>query len=123
MLTGSTDASDLFLINQQCHSRAFNGFCFQLCHHRGIGADAIIMSVSGHHTAIQTVISCLSGRYDLDFRRYKIILFKIIFFLQQLQNVCLDSILFLTIQRHASDGYIQVFTLDDVACLFAHLIR
>ena len=81
------------------------------------------MSVSGHHTAIQTIISCLSGRYDLDFRRYKIILFKIIFFLQQLQNVCLDSILFLTIQRHASDGYIQVFTLDDVACLFAHLIR
>ena len=123
MLTGCTNASNLFLINQQCHSRTLNGFCFQLCHHRGICTDAIIMPVSGNHTAIQPVVSCLSSRYDLDFRRYEIILFKIIFFLQQLQNIRLNSILFLASQRHASDRHIQVFPLDDIACLFAHLIR
>ena len=79
------------------------------------------MSITHDHGAVQAIVSCLTGRYDFDFSRDEIIFFNIILFLEQVEQIGLDRILFDILCRNGGNKYIQCFPFHNLVCCLAHL--
>ena len=86
------------------------------------------MAIAHDHAAVKTVISGFSSRHNFNLCGEEIILFHSILFGKNSKNIRLHTILngflliFLLRSRDGTDQQIQTLSLDDLGCLFLHLI-
>ena len=104
----------------------FRGFHLKHCKQRSICAHSVILSISSDHTSVQTTLSCLSCRYDLQLCGKKIFLFHIILLFKDIQYIlfyCLFLlIIFQVFQWSAADQDVQILSLDHFCRFFLHLL-
>ena len=84
------------------------------------------MSVAHNHASVKAVVSRFAGRYDLNLRREEILFLYIIFLCKDLHDIgfyfFLDVVFFIRFRWNAADDQIEVFSLNDLGCLFLHLL-
>ena len=102
------------------------------CGNRRVGAGTVVLAVAENHRAVQTHVAGLTGRYNFQLCRFKIFFFYSVHLFQKGKNSLFAFFfkLFLfffckvvaVYRRNRTHDYIQVFTLNKVACLFLHLV-
>ena len=80
------------------------------------------MAVAHDHAAVEAVVSCSTCGNNLEFCGDEIVLFDVIFFFQDSQDVFLNRLFLLTLYRDAADQQVQILTLDDFGSCFCHLL-
>ena len=120
--TAGTYAADFFLVHQQAAGCALHLVHLQHGSQGCIGAYPVIMSIGQHHAAVNAQIPCPAGRHHGQLRGDEIILLNTILRLQKFKDSCLDSILFLALQRMAANEDVKVLTLYHHGSLLLHLL-
>ena len=97
--TGSSYASDLFLINQQTAACTLWSFHLKKSQKGSVCANSVILSVTSNHAAVKSAVTGLASRHNFKLCGKEIFLFHTIFLIQDAKNILFHSFFLLIIRK------------------------